>query len=253
MPRDIHPTLHELDRDGALREAGARVDPITRLSFLRRAGAILGGGAVAAVALPNLSGLAGGGGPAVAAAASSATTDVDILNYALTLEYLEAAFYAEALKKGALRGQLQQFAKVVAGHERQHVQALQGTLGSKAVKRPRFDFKGTTSSPSTFASTAKTLEDTGVEAYQGQATNIGSRRVLAAAISIHPVEARHAAWIASIMSKGGTSPASPAPDAFNPAEDMQQVLAAVQGTGFISTMSGAQAGGAVGGQPAMTG
>ncbi|HET6448691.1 MAG TPA: ferritin-like domain-containing protein [Conexibacter sp.] len=252
MPRDIHPTFDELDRDGALREAGARVDPITRASFLRRAGAILGGGAAAAIVLPNLSGLAGGG-PAVAAAASSGTTDVDILNYALTLEYLEAAFYAEALKKGALRGELQQFAKVVANHERQHVQALQGALGSKAVKRPSFDFKGTTSSPGTFASTAQTLEDTGVEAYQGQATNISSRRVLAAAISIHPVEARHAAWVASIMSKGGTSPASPAPDAFNPAADMQQVLAAVQGTGFVSTMSGAQAGGAVGGQPAMTG
>jgi rubrerythrin len=251
MPRDIFPTLDELDRDGALREAGARVDPITRLSFLRRAGAILGGGAVAAVALPNLSGLAGGG--SAVAAAASGTSDVDILNYALTLEYLESAFYAEALKKGALRGELQQFATVVANHERQHVQALQGALGSKAVKRPSFDFKGTTSSPSTFASTAKTLEDTGVEAYQGQATNISSRRVLTAAISIHPVEARHATWIASIMAKGGTSPAAPAPDAFNPAETMQQVLAAVQGTGFISTMSGAQAGGAVGGQPAMTG
>jgi hypothetical protein len=251
MPRDIFPTLSELDRDGALREAGARVDPITRLSFLRRAGAILGGGAVAAIALPSLSGLAGGGSDV--AAAASGTTDVDILNYALTLEYLEAAFYAEALKKGALRGELKQFATVVAGHEKQHVQALKGALGSNAVKRPSFDFKGTTSSPGTFASTAKTLEDTGVEAYQGQATNISSKRVLTAAISIHPVEARHAAWIASIMSKGGTSPASPAPDAFNPAEDMQQVLAAVQGTGFISTMSGAQAGGAVGAQPAMTG
>jgi hypothetical protein len=251
MPRDIHPTLDELDRDGALREAGARVDPITRASFLRRAGAILGGGAAAAIVLPNLSGLAGGS--SVAEAASSGTTDVDILNYALTLEYLEAAFYKEALKKGALRGELQQYATVVANHERQHVQALQGALGSKAVKSPSFDFKGTTSSAGTFASTAKTLEDTGVEAYQGQATNISSRRVLTAAISIHPVEARHAAWIASIMSKGGTSPASPAPDAFNPAEDMQQVLAAVQGTGFISTMGGAKAGGAVGSQPAMTG
>lgn len=251
MPRDIFPTLDELDRDGALREAGARVDPITRLSFLRRAGAILGGGAIAAVALPNLSGLAGDG-PAVAAAASG-TTDVDILNYALTLEYLEAAFYAEALKKGALRGELKQFATVVANHERQHVEALKGALGSKAVKRPSFDFMGTTASPGTFASTAKTLEDTGVEAYQGQATNISSRRVLSAAISIHPVEARHAAWVASIMSRGGTSPASPAPDAFNSAADMQQVLAAVQGTGFISTMSDAQSGGAVGGQPAMTG
>ena len=250
MPRDIFPSLDELDRDGALREAGARVDPITRLSFLRRAGAILGGGAIAAVALPNLSGLAGDG--SAVAAAASGTTDVDILNYALTLEYLEAAFYAEALKKGALRGELQQFAKVVAGHERQHVEALKGALGSKAVKSPSFDFKGTTSSPSTFASTAKTLEDTGVEAYQGQATNIKSKAVLKAAISIHPVEARHAAWIASILSKGSGSP-SPAPDAFNPAKDMATILAAVQGTGFITTESGSSSASPTSGTPSVAG
>lgn len=252
MRDDIHPTLHELDLDGALREAAARVDPITRASFMRRAAAILGGGAVAAVALPNLSGVAGGNA-GVAFAASSGTSDVDILNYALTLEYLEAAFYAEALRRGGLKGELKRFARVVADHERQHVQALKGALGSKAVKRPRFDFKATTASPGPFAQTAKVLEDTGVEAYQGQATNIRNRRVLAAAISIHPVEARHAAWIASILSKGGTKPVSPAPDAFNPAATMQEVLAAVQGTGFISTMSSAQAGAAVAGQPAMTG
>jgi Ferritin-like domain len=252
MQRDIHPTLHELDRDGALHEAAARVDPITRASFMRRAAAILGGGAVATVALPNLTGLAGGGS-GVAAAASSGTSDVDILNYALTLEYLEAAFYAQAVRKGGLKGELKRFAQVVADHERQHVQALKGALGSKAVKRPSFDFKGTTANPGTFAKTAKVLEDTGVEAYQGQATNIRNRRVLAAAISIHPVEARHAAWIASIMSKGGTKPASPAPEALNPAATMQQVLAAVKGTGFISTVRSAQASSAVLGQPAMTG
>jgi Ferritin-like domain len=242
MTRDIHPTLDELDRDGALREAAARVDPVTRGAFLRRAVAIVGGGAVAAVALPGVAGAVGSG-----------TSDVDILNYALTLEYLEAAFYAEALKKGALNGQLKQFATVVAEHERQHVNALKTALGSKAVKSPSFDFKGTTANAKTFAATSKVLEDTGVEAYQGQATNIKSKQILAAAISIHPVEARHAAWVASIMSKGGTSPAAPAPAALNPAATMQQVLAAVQGTGFISTMSGAQSGSAVGSQPAMTG
>ncbi len=242
MSHDIHPSFAELDRDGALQEAAARVDPVTRGAFMRRAAAIVGGGLAASVALPG-----------VAAAAGSASGDVDILNYALTLEYLEAAFYAEAVKKGALSGQLKQFATVVADHEQQHVDALKAALGSKAVKSPSFDFKGTTGSAKTFAATAKVLEDTGVEAYQGQATNIKSKQILAAAISIHPVEARHAAWVASIMSKGGTSPAAPAPDALNPALDMAKVLAAVQGTGFISTMSGASAGSAVGSQPAMTG
>jgi hypothetical protein len=103
-----------------------------------------------------------------------------------------------------------------------------------------------------FASTSKTLEDTGVEAYQGQVTNITSKKILATAVTIHPVEARHAAWIASIMSNGGPSP-SPSPAPLNPAKDMDQVLAAVQATGFISSMSEASGGQAVSGQPTMTG
>lgn len=245
MRDDIHPTLDQLDRDGALRDAGARVDPVTRASFLRRAVAIVGGAAAAGIAVPGIA-LPG-------SALAQDASDVDILNYALTLEYLEAAFYAEANASGALSGQLAQFARVVGGHEDAHVAALQRTLGSKAVKRPMFDFMGTTSDPATFARTAMVLEDTGVEAYQGAATNITSRDVLTAAISIHPVEARHAAWVASIMSKGGVSPTSPAPEAFNPARDMDAVLAAVRSTGFISSMPAAPAGGGVGAQPAMTG
>jgi rubrerythrin len=235
----IRPTLEQLDVDGALRESAARVDPVTRGAFLRRAAAIVGGGAAASMILPGI-------------ALGQGSTDVDILNYALTLEYLEAAFYKEANAKGALNGELKRFSKVVAQHEEAHVKALKQALGSKAVKTPSFDFKGTTSSPDTFAATSKVLEDTGVEAYQGQAPNIKSKKILTAALSIHPVEARHAAWVASIIGKGSGNP-SPVPEAFNPAKDMAQVLAAVQGTGFISSMSGAKAGSAVGGQPAMTG
>ncbi|MDO8188624.1 ferritin-like domain-containing protein [Conexibacter sp. JD483] len=241
---DIHPTLDELDRDGALREAGARVDPITRGSFLRRALAVAGGAAAAGIALPALS-------PGAALAQSG--SDVDILNYALTLEYLEAAFYAEAVSRGALSGELATFARTVAGHERAHVLALQRALGSKAVKRPSFDFKGTTGSQDAFWRTALTLEDTGVEAYQGAAVNIQSRDILTAAISIHPIEARHAAWIASISSRGGTSPNSPAPQPFNPARTMDEVLAVVRSTGFISTMAGATPSQGMTSQPAMTG
>jgi hypothetical protein len=137
--------------------------------------------------------------------------------------------------KAGLTGALKTFGATVAAHEAAHVQALKKTLGSKAVKKRSFDFKGTTSKASTFAQTAKVLEDTGVEAYQGQATNIKSPAVLKAAISIHPVEARHAAWIASILGQGSGSP-SPAPDAFNPAKDMAAILAAVKQTGFIASL-----------------
>src|SRR4051794_27041520 len=192
---ELRPTLDELDRDGAILEAGAAVDGHSRSAFLRRTPAFVGGGMFAPGILPNL-----------AMAASS--SDVAILNYALTLEYLEAAFYKEAVAKGALSGETKRFATVVSAHEAAHVDALKKTLGSKAVKEPTFDFKGTTSDQATFQKTALTLEDAGVKAYLGQAGNIKDAAVLTAAASILPVEARHAAWIANIM--GG----SPAPESF---------------------------------------
>ncbi len=117
---------------------------------------------------------------------------------------------------------------------------------------PRFDFQGSTQSESTFAQTAKTLEDTGVRAYQGQAGNIKSKAILKAAIAIHPVEARHAAWIASIMSNGSGSP-SPAPEAFNPAADMATILGEIKSTGFISTESGSTSASPTTGTPSVAG
>jgi rubrerythrin len=231
-----YPTLAELDRDGAIREAASRVDGVTRAAFMRRTAALLGGGLAAGAVLPGI-------------ASAQTSGDVAILNYALTLEYLEAAFYAEAKSKGALKGELANFASVVAEHEAAHVDALKKALGSKAVKKPAFDFKGTTGSSSTFSATSAVLEDTGVGAYLGQAGNIKTPAVAKAALSILPVEARHAAWVRDIAGS------APAPNAFEPAKTMSAVLAAVQGTGFIRTMGSASAGSgsAVTGQPAMTG
>ena len=153
--------------------------------------------------------------------------DLGILNYALTLEYLEAAFYAEAVRVGGYTGAVGTFARTVASHEATHVATLQGVLGSKAVKSPSFDFKGTTRKWHSFLRTAKVLEDTGVQAYQGQTPFIRSQTVFKAAISIHPVEARHAAWVRQLAHQ------SPAPAAFNPALTKSQVLAAVGATGCI--------------------
>ncbi len=232
---DRIPTLHELDRDGALQETAAKAG-ISRGQFLRRS-AFAGGGLIV-----------GGLPVAFSLAQGASKSDVDILNYALTLEYLEAAFYKSANDGGALSGQYKRFARIVGQHEQAHVEALKKALGAKAVKKPSFDFKGTTDDQTTFAQTAMLLEDTGVKAYQGAAPDIKSKDVFAAAISIHPVEARHAAWIASIIGKGSGSP-SPAPEAFNPAADMATILAAVQSTGFISNMAGAGAGSAVGATP----
>jgi rubrerythrin len=213
--------LDQVDSDGAIRETAARLDGHTRGAFLRKAG--IGLGAVAGT------GAILGALPALASAA--APTDVDILNFALTLEYLEAAFYSEAISKGALSGETKTFAKVVAGHEAAHVSALRTALGAKAVKEPKFDFKGTTENQAKFQATAEVLEYTGVSAYLGQAGNIKSKKVLGAAGSILPVEAWHAAWIADIRRHGARP--YPAPAAFAEGKTMAQILAAVKGTGFI--------------------
>ena len=231
--------LASFDVDGALREAADRINHGNRRTFLRNAG-ILGGGTALLASMPGM------------AFAQSKSGDIDILNYALTLEYLEAAFYAEANEKGALSGQYKKFSQVVGEHEAAHVDALKEALGSKAGKKPAFDFQGTTEDQATFAKTAMLLEDTGVQAYQGQAGAIKDKKILAAAISIHPVEAMHAGWIASIIGNGSGSP-SPAPEAFNPAADMATILAAVKGTGFVPALSSAGAGSAATGQPAVGG
>ena len=220
MPPDIN--IIDFDRDEAIAEATDGLQGTTRGDLFRRAGLLVGGGVVAAGLPLTIAGAQSGG---------LGKGDVKILNYALTLEYLESAFYAEAVAKGKLDGIAQRFASVVAGHEAAHVQALQKVLGSKATKKPSFDFPGTTSSRTKFLETAKVLEDTGVSAYQGQATRIKADAVLASAGSILAVEARHAAWVRDILG-AGKSPV-PAPDAFSKPLSMSQVLSAVKQTGFI--------------------
>jgi len=180
---------------------------------------LLGGAGLAAVGT-----LLGG---ATAFGAGFGAADRAILNFALTLEYLEDAFYTRALEHAGLSGELRRFCTVVAAHERSHVEALSKLLGSRAARRPRFDFGGATRSPRAFVSTSILLEDTGVEAYQGATRHIRSDRLLSAALSIHPVEARHASWIRYIAGH------SPAPAPVNPAAEKSQVLATVRATGFV--------------------
>ena len=149
--------------------------------------------------------------------------DVAIVNFALTLEYLEAKFYEEA--KGRVRGnsELMSLIDLLAKDEQQHVEALAATvkqLGGKPVAEPKFDFayNGT----SGFLKLAQTFEDTGVSAYNGAGPMIKSKEVLAAAGGIVQVEARHAA---AIRLQNG---AEPSPQAFDPPLDEKQVLKAVE-------------------------
>jgi hypothetical protein len=142
-------------------------------------------------------------------ATPSARQDRQILNYALLLEYVQAAFYAEALSHGRLKGELREFADVVGGHEQAHVAFLKKALGANARQKPTFHFGEATRNPQKFGATAQALEDAGVAAYNGQAANV-TKPILAAAVNIVSVEGRHAAWIRDIL---GVPPAPYAADA----------------------------------------
>jgi hypothetical protein len=196
--------------------AAIDIKGISRQSFIMRgavtAGAVYGLGAV---------------GPFVRQAiAQEGGGDVEILNFALTLEYLEAAFYTQALKqtKGLSRD-VKSLATEIRDNEKEHVAALMSTikdLGGTPVKAPGVDFGNAFANQKSFLKLAQTFEDTGVSAYNGAAPGIESKDVLAAAGSIVQIEARHAAAIRLLnrkpISDGG----------FDKALDMQAVLDAVK-------------------------
>jgi hypothetical protein len=222
--------INTVELDDPQRAIGDALDEpggATRAQLLRRA--IAGGGAFAA------GGLVIGGLPSLALGKPSAKQDRVILNFALLLEYLESEFYVQAVDSGVLMGGVAAFATTVRDHELAHVKALTQALGSKAVSKPEFDFKGTTSDPAKFVATSIVLEDTGVAAYNGQGPRL-RRSTLPAAASIVSVEARHAAWIRRLAGApdfGGEDANAPAPAALDKALSKRQVEKAVGATGFI--------------------
>jgi rubrerythrin len=235
-------SLERVDVDGAVREtaheaAAALESGDTRLGFLKKAGlaggAVMGGGALLGALSPAGAMAAGKGRPP----ASFGKGDIGILNFALTLEYLEAAFYNEAtannkktsfLKKNK---QAQAFLKTVTADENAHVAYLKKALGSKAIAAPRVDFGATTSSEASFIKTSVALENTGVHAYSGQALNIATPSTVAAALSILTVEARHAS-VAGLLLKA--TPGNISPDgAFDTPFTAKEVLKAVEATEFL--------------------
>ncbi len=224
--------VDEIDSDGALREAADAVSGDTRLSFLKKAGigagAAMSGGALLSALAPSALAASGGGRPP----ASFGSGDVGILNYALTLEYLEAAFYNGATAANmSLNAQTSSFLKVVTRDENAHVAFLKQHLGSKAAKEPKFDFKGANTSPEMFMKTAEVLENTGVHAYSGQALNIKSPAYVKAAVSILTIEARHASVIGLLNEPAGNDITPNGP--FDTPYTAAKVLAAVTATGFI--------------------
>jgi hypothetical protein len=166
-------------------------------------------------------------GAAAAAATTSSSNgagDLAIVNYALTLEYLEADFYAKVVAAGLFSGKVGMLISDFAHQEAEHVEALKGTalkLGGTPAAKPKAKFP--INSASQVAQLAYTVENLGAAAYLGQAASIQSTEVLAAALAIHSVEARHAAALATLVKK------SPTPQgAFGVPADMPTVLAAVK-------------------------
>jgi hypothetical protein len=192
--------------------AQVEVHGISRSTFLVRS----------AIATGGLYG-AGAVGSFVTQAFAQGGGDIDILNFALTLEYLETAFYEEALSKAGLSGDAKSLAQEIGDHEKQHVDALTGAIkkaGGKPVAAPKVAFPLT--DEKSFLKLAQAFEDTGVAAYNGAAPMIKSVDVLGAAGSIVQVEARHAAAIHLLA---GTDPT---PGAFDKSLDKDEVLKAVK-------------------------
>jgi rubrerythrin len=178
----------------------------------------VGSAAAAALLLEKLhTAVAATGGP-------SQAQDRQIFRFALQLEALQAAFYTDALTRAKLRGELREFAEVVAGHESQHVAAV-AKAASEVVPSARFDFRGATSDAGAFAKAARELEDLGVSAYNGQLANL-TDEAMGLAASIASVEGRHAAWIRDLVGL------PPAPRPVDPGEEASRVGAALTSLGF---------------------
>jgi rubrerythrin len=215
-------------------------DPATRKRFLNMVG---GAGATGALGL--LLAACGGDDPkgGTTTAAGTATTkanassDLAIVNYALTLEYLEADFYDQAVRSGEIKDRaVADLAQRIGESEHQHVDALTATvkkLGGTPAMKPATKFDDVIGGgPAKILQTAAAVENLGAAAYLGQAGRIKSKEVLAAALSIHSVEARHAAALNRLTGRGfgGNGPLDGSlPDgAFAKAMTMDQVLAQVK-------------------------
>ncbi len=202
-------------------------DPVSRRRFMA-----LTGGSTALAAFLAACGddsgttttTASQGGDGAGETAQFGKGDVGILNYALTLEYLETAFYADVARSGLFKGSDLATIKKFGSEEAQHVAALTAAvkqLGGKPAPKPKTEFP--LKSAKSVLELAGTVENLGAAAYLGQATRIESPEVLASALAIHSVEGRHAAALNTLLGE------SIVPDgAFAKPADAKTVLKSVQ-------------------------
>jgi hypothetical protein len=210
-------TLEAIDRDEALLDAVAALHGDTRAEFLR--GAALGSGALlSALATP------------AAARAAHGVSDLEILNFGLRFERLQATFYTEADTIGTSRTMAapkQRWAHVLGAHERAHVRIFKKILGDDAEKRPFFNFHGVTESDDAFTRTAVAMEDLTVALLAGVTPIVHDRRLTAALFGLLTTEARHAAWARHIIKT------APAARAFDEPKTFDDVRGTVRRTNFI--------------------
>jgi Ferritin-like domain len=225
--RPVEGVVHELARDD-----------LGRKKFLKMAGKTMGAGAAASSLAAFIAACGGSSSssssssaasttaaatPAAAVPASSSGGDLAIVNYALTLEYLESQFYAKVVRSGLFHGATLSLLKSFGEEENEHVMALKGVAKSLGTPAAVPVGKFPLTSAAAVTKLAGAVENLGAAAYLGQAAHIQSKEILAAALSIHTIEARHAATFNTLLKL------SPTPDgAFAKPMTMAQVLAVVK-------------------------
>jgi hypothetical protein len=197
------------DRSASAAMARLAKDPVSRRRFMA-----LSGGSAAAAAFLAACGSSDDNSTTTTATTSGAGDgetaqfgkgDVGILNYALTLEYLETAFYADVVKSGLFKGAELETIRKFGSEEAQHVAALTAAvkqMGGKPAPQPKSEFP--LKNAKSVLELAATVENLGAAAYLGQAANIKSPEVLASALAIHSVEGRHAAALDTLLGKSIT-------------------------------------------------
>jgi Ferritin-like domain len=182
-------------------------DPVSRRKFM----ALTGGSAAMAAFLAACGGSSGTTTASTASPSGTSETaqfgsgDIGILNYALTLEYLETAFYEDVAKSGLFKGSQLETIRKFGSEEAEHVAALTAMVkgqGGKPATKPKTEFP--LKSAQSVLELAGTVENLGAAAYLGQAPNIESTAALAAALSIHSVEGRHASALNTLLGKSIT-------------------------------------------------
>jgi hypothetical protein len=219
--------VKEPQRSGPSQGAIARAvcDPVSRRKFIA-----LTGGSTALASFLAACGSSDdettttGSGGGESETAQFGKGDVGILNYALTLEYLETAFYADVVKSGLFKSAELATIRKFGEEEAQHVEALTGAvkkMGGKPASKPKTEYP--LKSAKSVLELAGTVENLGAAAYLGQAANIQSPDVLASALAIHSVEGRHASALNTLLGEPIT------PDgAFAKPVDAKSVLESVE-------------------------